>query len=139
MSRVSTSVGVGPPVTVTVKWKSVLVVPLVGETEPLKTVEPHEKAAAVTGVRTRASRHAPIAIDAARRNPWLMVDRRKLSHYWNGDPNVAHRDRVRPRVVRLDGRVLSSWPDGRGPSIHVAILATLRRPGRSPARNRDLG
>jgi len=63
---VSTAVGVGPPVTVTVKWNTVLVVPLVGETDPAKVVVPHENASVVIGFRSRASKVAPIASDAAR-------------------------------------------------------------------------
>ena len=52
-SRVWTAVGGGPPVTVTVKWNVVAVVPLVGDTEPVKTVVPQANAAALPGAMNR--------------------------------------------------------------------------------------
>jgi len=69
LMRVKTPVGVGPPVTVTVNVKFVLVVPLVGSTLPVKTVVPHENAAAgATNQGSTASSQPPAAIAAASRS-----------------------------------------------------------------------
>ncbi len=82
--RVSTWVGGGPLVTMTVNWKTVAVVPLVGEADPVKLVDPHVIAKAADGVRNRAHRKAPIATDAT---PWsrrrrIIVARRPHSKSW---------------------------------------------------------
>jgi hypothetical protein len=60
-SRVWTAVGGGPPVTVTVKWNVVAVVPLVGDTLPVKTVVPHENATTWPGTTNRPSSTTLIA------------------------------------------------------------------------------
>jgi hypothetical protein len=52
-SRVWTAVGGGPPVTVTVNWNVVAVVPLVGDTLPVKEVVPHEIATTWPGATNR--------------------------------------------------------------------------------------
>ncbi len=78
LSRVSTDVGVGPPVTATEKANVVVVVPLVGLTVPVKTVVPHVIALAGMGAKSAANSHAPAAIAATRRMRrsgrfWLVV------------------------------------------------------------------
>jgi hypothetical protein len=66
-SRVWTDVGVGPPVTVTVKWNVVAVVPLVGDTEPVNTVVPQVNAATWPGATNRPNNTTLIASVAM---PW---------------------------------------------------------------------
>ena len=66
-SRVWTAVGGGPPVTVTVNWNVVAVVPLVGVTDPVNTVLPHENATALPGARNMPNSTTLIASIA---RPW---------------------------------------------------------------------
>jgi hypothetical protein len=82
--RVPTKVDGGPLVTTTLNWKTVAVVPLVGETDPVKVVDPHVIAKAADGVRRRASSETPIANDAT---PWsrprpIIRTRRMCSKTW---------------------------------------------------------
>jgi hypothetical protein len=63
-SRVCTAVGGGPPVTVTVKWNVVAVVPVVGDTLPVKAVVPHENATTWLGTTKRPNSTTLIASDA---------------------------------------------------------------------------
>jgi hypothetical protein len=73
-SRVKTPVGVGPPVTVTVKTNVVFVVPLPGSTLPVNTVVPHENAAVGATNQGSTARSQP-----TRRSPRRVGDVARMS------------------------------------------------------------